>query len=98
MKNIYFLMALLFVFGCSMPSTTVKTVDSRPSIAIKGASATADLIIDGLNVGKAAEYGGDPKTMIIEPGTHRVSIIENGNVVYEQNIFVESELKTITVR
>lgn len=98
MKNCSFLMALLFIFGCSMPSTTVRSVDSRPSIAIKGASATADLVIDGLNVGKAAVYGGDPKTMTIEPGTHRVSIIENGNVVYEQNIFVESELKTITVR
>lgn len=86
------------MLGCSMPSTTVRSVDSRPSIAIKGASATAYLIIDGLNVGKAAEYNGNPKTMTIESGTHRVSITENGKVVYEQNIFVESELKTITVR
>lgn len=98
MKNCSLLLVSLFIFGCSMPSTTVRSIDSRPSIAIKGASATADLIIDGLNMGKASLYGGDPKTMIIEPGTHHVSIIENGNVVYEQNIFVESELKTITVR
>ncbi|MDD2897343.1 MAG: hypothetical protein PHI31_01390 [Desulfuromonadaceae bacterium] len=81
-----------------MPSTTVRSIDSRPSIAIKGASTAADLLIDGLNVGKAEAYNGDPKTMVIEPGTHRVSIVENGNVVYEQSIFVESELKTITVR
>lgn len=98
MKKCSFFMVLIFIFGCSMPSTTVRSVDSRPSIAIKGASTTADLLIDGLNVGKAAVYDGDPKTITIEPGTHRVSIIENGTVVYEQNIFVESELKTITVR
>ena len=98
MKNYSLLIVLLFVFGCSMPSTSVRSVDSRPSIAIKGASAPAELVIDGINLGKAAVYGGDPKTVTIEPGTHRVAIIENGNVVYEQNIFVESELKTITVR
>lgn len=98
MKKCFFTIALLFTFGCSMPSTTVRSVDARPSIAIKGASATSNLLIDGLNVGKAAEYDGDPKKMMIEPGTHRVSIIDKGRVIYEQNIFVESELKTITVR
>ncbi|HIJ95450.1 MAG TPA: hypothetical protein HPP94_06890 [Desulfuromonadales bacterium] len=98
MKKYYFLIFLLFIFGCSMPSTSVMSVDARPSLAIKGASATADLLIDGLNVGKAAVYSGDTKTLTIEPGTHRVTISDNGQVVYEQNIFVESELKTITVR
>lgn len=94
--SLFILLAL--VVGCSMPSTTVRSVDSRPSIAIKGASATADLLIDGLNMGKAAMYDGAPKTVNIEPGTHRVSIVESGNTVFEQTIFVESELKTITIR
>lgn len=98
MRSYSLFILLLFMLGCSMPVTTVRSIDTRPSLAINGASATAELVIDGLNVGKANVYNGDPKTMTIEPGSHRVSIIENGKVLYEQNIFVESELKTITVR
>lgn len=98
MRKCFFVLISLFFFGCSMPSTTVRTVDSRPSIAIKGVSESAELFVDGLNMGNADDYNGDPQTLTIEPGTHKVSILENGKVIYEQNIFVESELKTITVR
>ncbi len=92
------MLGLTVLFGCPMPSTTVRTIDSRPSIAVRGASASADLLLDGINVGKAVDYNGTPKTMMIESGRHRVSIVDNGSVVYDQNIFVESELKTIIVK
>ncbi len=98
MKIFPMIVILSLVVGCSMPSTTVRSIDSRPSIAIKGTSSTAELLIDGLKIGKAEVYNGDPQTLAIEPGTHRVLIIENGNILYDQNIIVESELKTITVR
>ncbi len=81
-----------------MPATTVRSVDSRPSIAIKGASSAAELLVDGLKMGKAQAYNGEPQTLILEPGTHKITIIENGVVIYEQKIFIESELKTITVK
>lgn len=98
MKIIVIALLLFSLSGCSMPSTMVKSVDSRPSIAIKGASSEAELIIDGLNMGLAKTYNGDPKSLIIEPGTHRVIILESGRVIYEKNIFVENELKTITLQ
>ena len=81
-----------------MPNTTVRAIDARPSIAIQGASSTADLIVDGLKMGRAETFNGAPTILRIEPGTHRVSILDNGKLIYDQNIFVESELKTITVR
>jgi len=80
-----------------MPATTVRGVDSRPSIAIKGASSTAELLVDDLKMGKAETFNGEPQTLTLESGTHKISIIENGTIIYEQKIFVESELKTITV-
>lgn len=98
MRKYLFALVLILTSGCSMPSTTVRSVDARPSIAIKGASAEAELMIDGINMGKASVYNGSPKTLIIEPGTHRLSVIENRNVVYEQDIFLDNELKTITLR
>ena len=98
MRCISAFIVLFSLIGCSLPSTTVRSVDSRPSISIKGAPANAELLIDGLSMGKANSYNGEPQTLTIEPGTHRVLITENGNVLYDHNIFVESELKTITVR
>lgn len=98
MKKIVLSVLFFLISGCSMPSTVVQTVDTRPSIAIKGASTGAELIIDGLNMGSANDYNGSPQTLVIEPGTHKVIIIDNGAVMLEQTIFVESELKIISVR
>jgi phage-related protein len=97
MKIISLGIILFTITACSVPSTTVRSVDSRPSIAIKGARPGALLFVDGLDMGKAEAYDGNPNILTIESGTHKISIIENGKVIQEQNIFVESELKTISV-
>lgn len=97
MRFFYFIIFIITIVGCSMPATTVRSIDSRPSIAIKGASSTAELLVDDLKMGKAEAFNGEPQTLTLEPGTHKISIIENGTIIYEQKIFVESELKTITV-
>lgn len=97
MKVLPVLIFFFLICGCSMPATSVRSVDSRPSIIVKGTSSEADLFVDGLNMGKAANYNGNPQVLIVQAGTHRISIVENGMVIYEQTIFVESELKTISV-
>jgi len=81
-----------------MPTTTVRTVDDRPTLAFKGAPADALLYIDGLNMGPVAQYNAEPNVLTIEPGTHTVRVTVNNEVIYEQRIFVESSLKTITIR
>jgi hypothetical protein len=81
-----------------MPTTTVRTVDDRPTLAFKGAPEGALLYIDDLNMGTASQYNGEPRVLTIEPGTHTVRVILNNEVIYEQRIFVESSLKTITIR
>ena len=75
-----------------------RTVDDRPTLALKGAPEGALLYIDGLNMGQAAQYNGEPQVLTIEPGTHSVRVTLNNEVIYEQRIFVESSLKTITIR
>lgn len=97
MKIFPIVLILFLISGCSMPYTSVRSVDSRPSLAVEGASSEDELIVDGLNMGKAKIYNGHSQTLTIEPGTHKIKIVANGMVVYEQTIFVESELKTITV-
>lgn len=101
MKNniVFALMALTFVLcSCSMPNTSVRTVDDRPTLAFRGAPEGAVVLVDGLNMGAAGQYDGEPKVLVVEPGTHIIQVTLGSEVVYEQRVFVESSLKTITVR
>jgi len=84
--------------SCTMPSTSVRTVDDRPTLIFKGAPDGAILFIDGLNMGVAGQYDGEPKSLVVESGTHVVRVTLGSEVIYEQRIFVESSLKTITVK
>lgn len=92
-----FLMILLA--ACSMPSTVVKTPDTRPSLAFEGAPDGAVLFLDNVRTGLASQYDGQPNVLLVEPGTHVVTIKgADGAVLLEQKVFVESELKTLKVR
>lgn len=92
------LLAVSFLAACSTPSTTVRTVDTRPAIAILDAAPGAVLVVDGKVIGPAVNYSGQPTVLRIEAGTHDVEIRDPaGNTVYRQTIFVESEIKTIRV-
>lgn len=101
MKKVIVFSALALVFAlccCTMPTTTVRTVDDRPTLAFKGAPEGALLYIDGINMGPAGQYDGESKVLTIEPGTHTVRVAVNNDTIYEQRIFVESSLKTITIK
>lgn len=84
--------------ACAMPQTTVRTVESRPTLAVTGAPAGSILVVDGQAVGDAAAYDGNPSVLRLEPGTHRVEVrAPDGAVLYRQQVFLESELKRIEV-
>lgn len=90
--------ATLLVGGCAMPSTVVRTSDTRPSLAVRGAPSGSFLFVDGQNAGRAGVYDGQPNVLMVEPGTHEVDVRDpGGQVVFRQRIFVESELKTLEV-
>jgi uncharacterized lipoprotein YajG len=92
-------LALALAAACAMPSTTVRTPDTRPSLAFQGAPAGAVLFLDGKQVGDPAAFDGQPNVLRVEPGTHQVTVTAaDGAVLLDQRIFVESEQKTIVVR
>lgn len=97
MKAIRLIIFTVCIAGCSMPATTVKSVDTRPSISISRVNEQAELFVDGIHMGKAANYE-EPNQLKLEPGTHLITIREGGKVIFEQNIFVESEHKNIIAR
>jgi len=93
-----FAAAVIAIAACAMPSTTVRTTDSRPSLAIEGAPSGSRLFVDGNTIGDARAYNGRPAVLLVEPGTHLVEVQDSsGRVVFRQTVFVESETKTIQV-
>ena len=88
----------LALFACAMPSTTVRTTDTRPSLAFDGAPEGAKVYLDGLLMGEAERYDGQPGVLVVEPGTHHVVVRgPDGSLLLEQRVYVESEMKTIKV-
>jgi hypothetical protein len=90
--------SLLCLAACAMPSTVVRTPDTRPSLAVEGAPAGAILFVDGVRVGEAILYDGEPNVLLVEPGTHTVTVrAADGTELLEQKVYVESERKTLKV-
>ena len=88
----------LALCSCAMPSTTVRTTDTRPSLAFEGAPEGAKVYMDGLLMGEAEKYDGQPGVLVVEPGTHNIVVKgPDGSVLLEQRVYVESEIKTIKV-
>jgi len=96
----YFIYAIVVgvTFGCTMPATTVKSVDSRPAIAIDGGPKDAEVYIDGIMVGTSGDLDGHPNVLTIEQGTHQIVVKNKGIVIYQQKFFVDSELKTFKIQ
>ena len=88
----------LALCSCAMPSTTVRTTDTRPSLAFEGAPEGAKVYLDGLLMGEAEKYDGQPGILVVEPGTHLIVVKgRDGSVLLEQKVYMESEIKTIKV-
>lgn len=97
MRTLIAVVALAFTLGCAGPTTVVRTVDTRPAIAVVGAPNGSVLYLDGVLVGDPAAYDGNPGILRVEAGTHQVEIRAGGQTVFTQKVFVESELKTVRV-
>ena len=85
-------------FGCNTyPITTVSNVDSRPTLSFTGALIDSILLIDGINMGVVSQYNGNPKALIVQPGTHNITVMVNNATVFQQTVFVESGNKVINI-
>ncbi|HET9554855.1 MAG TPA: hypothetical protein VFP50_17960 [Anaeromyxobacteraceae bacterium] len=97
MRTLIAAVALAGAVACAGPTTVVRTVDTRPAIAVVGAPAGSTLYLDGLPVGDPAAYDGNPGVLRVEPGTHVVEVRVDGRPAFTQSVFVEGELKTVKV-
>jgi hypothetical protein len=99
LMKIYLLIATtLLLSACAVPDSTVKTGSVRPTLLIKGAPADATLLVDGLVMGPASQFNGEPNTLLIEEGVHQVQIKQGNTIIHSEKAAVSNgESRTITI-
>lgn len=98
MKNYASIVFALLLSACALPDTTVKTGSPRPTLVIKGAPADSTLIVDGLVMGAAAQFNGDPNVLILEEGVHQIVIKQAGITIHaEKTVISNGESRTVTI-
>ncbi len=86
--------------GCALkdPVTRTDVVDERPQLVIANAGEGAVLIVNGVNLGEASRYNGDPGSLRLPAGTHTVEIQQGGLTMHQEKVFLsDSAIRTIAV-
>ncbi len=97
-RQIAALLLTAAVAGCSVPVTSVMTVDDRPHLQFANASPGAILVLDGAVVGPAAGYDGRTRTLVVETGSHRVEVRDGTRILYIETVYLGGDMtKTINL-
>jgi hypothetical protein len=97
-RSLISLVAVTLLSSCALPQTTVRTGSTQPSLVVKGAPDGSTLFVDGLQVGPAKQYDGNPKVLAVLEGAHKLEIRQGTDVIFREKAFVSSgETHTVTV-
>lgn len=80
----------LFLAAACMPETMVQTGAQRPAIMIKGAPEGAILYVDGLQIGPASKYDGNPNVLNVLEGLHQIEVRQGATVVHQEKTYVSN--------
>jgi hypothetical protein len=96
----FLVLAFVWVTSCTYPDTRMVTRgENRPALAIEGAPVGSVLEVDGINHGDASVYNGDPTTLLIESGSHKVRVLQGTNVLLSQDVYVSNgETRILTLK
>jgi len=84
--------------ACSLPQTTVRTGSTQPSLIVKGAPSGTILFVDGLQMGPATAFDGNPHVLAVLEGVHQVEVRQGTAVIFHDKVFVSSgETHAITL-
>lgn len=99
MRTLLLSLSVLFLaIGCVAPRTTAQAIDGRSTLIVKDAPKGAVLLVDGVAVGPADAYNGEPSVLLVEPGTHLVEVrLGDRLLVSRRTFFGGGEMRTIAV-
>lgn len=104
MRLLIAIFAVLCLAGCvDTPVQSSQVVDDRPRLtfdtSLLGDDVSAyEVVIDGVNYGSINQYQTTEATMRIVSGSHKISVVYGGQVVYETKVYLgENSTRVIKV-
>ena len=98
MKSLLGATLFLLLVSCTLPQTSVRTGSSQANLIVQGAPSNAVLYVDGLPMGSAPQFNGNPKVLAILEGAHQVEVRQGSLVLFHDKVFVSSgETHAITL-
>jgi hypothetical protein len=98
MKTLGALLVITLLSGCSLPQTTVRSGSSQPGLIVRDAPSGSTLFVDGLAIGPANEFDGNPKVLTVLEGIHKVEVRSGATVIFSEKTFASNgETHTVTV-
>lgn len=79
--------------GCAYPTSTVEQGTLPGQIFFQYAPVNSRVILDGRDVGIATVYDGNSAVLSVTPGPHHVEIVLGGQTIYDQEIYVGSNVR-----
>lgn len=96
MKSALILGIALAVSACALPETKVQTGSPQPGLFVQGAPAGAVLYVDGLSMGAANQFDGNPKVLTVLEGVHVLEIRQGTTVIFhDKALFSNGETHPI---
>ena len=82
--------------ACALPQTTVRTGAPQPGVTVQGAPSDAVLFVDGLSMGPAKQFDGNPKVLAVLEGVHTLEIHQGSTVIFhDKALFSNGETHPI---
>lgn len=97
MRPLIALLVIAMLSACALPQTTVRTGSAAPGLSVTGAPDGAVLYVDGLQMGPASQFDGNPQVLAVLEGAHKVEVRLGATTLYSEKVFV-SNGETHTVR
>ncbi len=89
---------LALISGCASPPPPAPVAKPhRTAVTIAGAPNGTILVVDGVSVGDARTYDGNPRMLGLESGTHRLEFHLRGKRIYTEQLFLNDSGGSITV-
>ena len=99
MRILWVLILVVFTASCQMPSEAVVSGDNSAGLSFKLMNDTNDydIYVDGLSMGKAADYVEGVSILKILPGSHVIRVERAGLVVFEEKHYVAAGANKVLV-
>jgi hypothetical protein len=87
----YFYLSLMLVLsGCAYPSSHEEQGAAPGLLYFPGAQRDARVSIDGKDAGTVASFDGDKQALSVMPGTHRVIVSLDRQILLDKKYYVDA--------